>query len=239
MSLSLASSNHVPGQNGTTPIGWNSQWGHFISALAHEIRTPLANIGLSLKLLESMMEGDEQRTYMNIISRNSWKISELVNELLQYHPLEEEHASKYSAQRLLDEVLRVAEDRISLREITVRKKYSEEDCELLIHPRKMKIALNNIIINAIEAMTMERRLLTLAARYVDEGYMIMIEDTGHGISKDDLPRIFTPYFTSKPGGLGLGLATTFGILMSNHAHLSVESEEGVGTRFILLFQHAL
>ena len=66
--------------------------------------------------------------------------------------------------------------------------------------------------------------------------MIQIEDNGCGISKENLKYIFKPYFTNKPGGLGLGLATTYDILQSNHVGVNVESEEGKGTRFILSFE---
>ena len=239
MNLLLPPVNHSVGQNGTAYAAWRAQWDQFVALLSHEIRTSLTNINLSLELLESLIGADEQKMYMDIIARNSWMISGMINELLEYQPLDEDHTNRYSAHQLLEEVLGMAGDRILLKGVVVQKKYSGEDCELLVHPSKMKIALNNIVVNAIEAMTMERKLLTLVAGYIDEGYMIAIEDTGHGISRDDLPHIFTPYFTHKPGGLGLGLSTTYGILMSNRVRISVESEEGSGTRFVLLFQQSV
>lgn len=222
--------------NGTAPTDWKAQWEEFISVLALEVRSPLSNMNLSLELMASLMESDEQKMYMDIISRNFWKVSGLVNELLHYQPLGEEHRGKYSAQRLLDEASAMAGDLIALKDIVVHKSYSGEDCALSVNAHKMKIALNNIVVNAIESMTTKQRLLTLEARHVEEGYMITIGDTGRGISKEDMPKIFTPYFTDRPGRLGLGLSTAFGILMSDHVQVNVESEEGVGTRVILLFQ---
>jgi signal transduction histidine kinase len=236
MNLLHAPSNHSPNENGTTLLGWDDQWVQITTLLAHEVRTPLTNINLSVEMMEPLIENDEQKMYMDIISRNSWRIAGLVDDLLNYKPVGEEALNKYSARRLLDEVLGMAADRIFLKEIVIQKEYFGEDCELLIHPYKMKVALNNIIVNAIEAMTMERRFLTLKAGHADEGYMITIEDTGHGIGKEDLPHIFTPYYTKKPTGVGLGLFTTYGILVSNHVQVSVESEEGSGTRFVLVFQ---
>lgn len=217
--------------------GKKSNFTQVVVALAHEVRTPLLNINLSLELLQSAPDIEEQKMYMEIISRNSRRISCLIDELLQYQPLNEEPADGgYSARQLLDEVLEMAGDRILLRGIQVQKEYAKADCILQVHAGKMRIALNNIVINAIEAMTMERKSLTLATRFVDDGYMIRIEDTGTGISKENLPYIFTPYVTGRAGGLGLGLSTAYSILMSSRVHISVESEEGRGTQFILVFR---
>lgn len=187
--------------------------------LTQKMAPPLTHINLSLELLDSLLESDEQKMYKDILSRNSGRIADLIDDLLQYRPLDEEQIGKCSAQGLLEAVLDMSGDRILLKGVTVQKKYSGEDGQLLIQAHKMKIALNNIVVNAIDAMTTEKRLLTLVARYVDEGYMIMIEDTGHGIRKDDL-------------------AKTYDILTSNYVKLTVESEEGKGTRFVLLFRNS-
>jgi signal transduction histidine kinase len=99
----------------------------------------------------------------------------------------------------------------------------------------MQIALTNIIINAIDAMPSENGELKLTTKSIDGKYIIQVEDNGCGISKANLKHIFKPFFTKKPGGLGLGLATTYHILKSNHVGIDVESEEGKGTLFILSF----
>jgi len=67
--------------------------------------------------------------------------------------------------------------------------------------------------------------------------IIEIEDNGAGISMANLQHIFKPYFTRKPSGMGLGLSTTMETLLANQARVAVQSEEGVGTRFILSFKN--
>src|ERR1700742_3198903 len=98
--------------------------GPLISGLAHEVRSPLANINLSVELLGSLVVDEEQKMYVDIISRNSRRILDLVDELLQDQGLDEELPNPYSAQQLLDEVLELAGDRIFLKGIVVHKKYS-------------------------------------------------------------------------------------------------------------------
>lgn len=207
----------------------------FVSALAHEVRNPLTNINLAVEMLKSAIKDDDQK-YLDIIMRSSVRITDLINELLKNQQADEEQGEKYSIHQLLDEVLDMSADRIMLKHIAVRKDYAAQDCKIALNRPKMKIALTNIIINAIDAMTLERGTLKLATKSMEGKYILQIEDNGCGISKKNLKYIFTPFFTNKPGGLGLGLATTFDILRSNHVGVNVKSEEGTGTRFILLFQ---
>jgi signal transduction histidine kinase len=134
-----------------------------------------------------------------------------------------------------DEVLAMARDRISLKHVTVRKDYALQDCQIALHRQKVKIALTNIIINALDAMPPEGGELRLITKSIGGKYTIRIEDNGCGISQANLANIFKPFFTNKPGGLGIGLATTYDILLSNHVGVTAESEEDVGTSFILLF----
>ena len=129
----------------------------------------------------------------------------------------------------------MANDRIKLKNISVSKDYAIEDCKIVLNRPQMMIALTNIIINAIDAMESEKGELKLVTKSIAGKHVIEIADNGCGISKKDLKYIFTPYYSNKPGGLGLGLATTFEILRLNHIGINVKSEVGEGTRFILLF----
>ncbi len=142
---------------------------------------------------------------------------------------------KYSVDQLLDEVLVMTKDKIKLKNISVRKDYTTLDCKILVNKHKMKMALTNIIVNAIESMHPEKGILKLVTRSMNGQCIIEIRDNGIGIPKANLDKIFQPYFTNKAGGMGLGLSTTLDILRSNRAKVDVQSEEGKGTRFLLTF----
>jgi signal transduction histidine kinase len=206
-----------------------------ISALAHEVRNPLTNINLAIEMLELVTGGDDRKVYLDIIKRSSVRINLLIADLLKYQQLEEIQAEKHSIEELLDEVISMARDRISLKHVIVRKDYALHDCQIALNRQKVKIALTNIIINALDAMPPTGGELKLLTQTGAGKYMISIEDNGCGISEADLANIFKPFFTGKPGGLGIGLATTYDILVSNRIGLTVESEEGMGTIFTLLF----
>ena len=217
------------------PEELQQQPGKFAAALAHEIRNPLTTINLATDMLESAIVDEELIKYLDIIKRNSIRINNAIYELLKYQGNDKEAEKTYPIHLLLDEVLEMASDRLRLKNIVVRKEYAVQDCPMLSDRAMIKIALTNIVINAIDAMPSENGELTLRESSIDGKYALQIEDNGCGISKEDLERIFKPYFTKKPDGLGLGLSTTFDILQSDHVGIKVESEEGKGTRFILLF----
>jgi len=207
----------------------------FTTVLAHEIRNPLTNINLSIEVLEHEMPDDSLKIYFDIIKRSSLRINDLLNEVLKYQPADKVKVETYCIHPLLDEVLEMTRDSIALKDITVFTDYSEQKCLVTMNRPKMKIALTNIIINAIDAMTFHKGVLKLVTNAGNESFTLHIEDNGCGISKDNLKKIFDPYFTNKPGGIGLGLSATYDILVTNFIGVTVKSIEGEGTSFILSF----
>jgi signal transduction histidine kinase len=243
-SLHSPSSNTVPNHKDlglpfpvTKTRGGQSS--RFASALAHEVRNPLTNINLSTDMLRSAITDSELKIYVDIIIRSSMRINHLINELLQYQEIEESETNKHSLHQLLDDVLTLTADRILLKKITVRKEYGAQDGKICVDRGKIGIALTNIIINAIEAMSSQNGELTLVTRSIGNKYVLEITDNGTGIKNEQLKDIFRPYFTNKPGGMGLGLSTTLEILQYNHVVVDVSSEEGRGTCFILFFDKAI
>ena len=207
--------------------------------LTHKVRNPLTNIILAVELLQHHVTSDLQRSYLDIITRASERINTLVTELTEAQQDQHTEEGLHSLHQLLDEVLMMTDDRIRLKNITVIKDYFKEDHSMIQKGVEMKIALTNIIINAIDAMKDQSGVLKLVTTAENGNYSLAIEDNGCGISADDLEHIFNPFFTRKTGGLGIGLATTCDILKANNVKIEVESEEGRGTKFILSFTNAI
>jgi signal transduction histidine kinase len=207
----------------------------FAAALTHEVRNPLTNINLAVEMLQRMDPDGVQKPYLDIIIRASKRIDMLVTELAgKQH--EQEKDGVHSVHQLLEEVLVMAGDRIRLKNIIVSKDYTIQDYRIRGNNPGMKIALTNIIINAIDAMKGQKGMLKLVTTSINGNYILTIEDNGCGICDSDLKDIFRPFFTRKVGGLGVGLAVTSNILKANRVKIDVESEEGRGTKFILSFK---
>jgi len=207
--------------------------GRFLRMLGHEIRNPLTNIDLAISQLAGDNLNEELHDCIDIIQRNSKRINQLLTDLLQAANPGQLNAQLCAPENLLDDTLALAADRIALKNIRVDKDYAPELRPVHADAEKMKIALLNIIINAVEIMEANKGVLLLAIRPTPEGCRIAIRDNGPGISPDHRKRLFDPYFSRKPNGMGLGLASTLNIIQLHGGRIEVNSEPGHGAEFVV------
>lgn len=211
---------------------------NYTLALVHELRNPLNAIMLSVESLQEKLGSNvDDKIFLDIIWRGAKRINSLVTSILESSKFDTNDRIEYSLHRLLDEVLEVVADRINIKGIALCKNYGKHDFKALINEQEMKIALTNIIINAVEAMATNNGQLSVVTKSVSGGdqFVLQIEDNGHGIGEKNLKNLFTSHVTTKKRGMGFGLAATYEILNSNHVEVSVKSREGIGTCFRLLF----
>lgn len=210
--------------------------GRLVRTLAHEVRNPLNNINLSIEQLQSTNSiSEEDHLYLDIIHRNSQRISVLISELLNSSRPSEMEFGQYSLQAILDESLAAALDRITIHKINVRIHYPDKEAWIKADNEKLRIAFLNILINAVEAMQPGEGSLIINVSTLIGFYRVIIRDNGSGISEEHLTQLFEPYFTSKRNGMGLGLAATLNILQAHKAEVDVQSVWGKGTSFIVDF----
>ena len=208
--------------------------GRIARVIAHEIRNPLTNIDLSAGHLENDKLGPEdKKAFLDIIARNSRRINELINELLSATKFSDLQYEEIRVNDLLDETLNEAIDRAQLGHVRINKNYSSDAIFLNVDRSRMVIALLNIIVNAMEAMTGENSVLTLETGEKNGQCIITIRDNGKGMDSETLAKVFDPYFTSKTNGNGLGMTNTQNIILNHKGKIEVVSEEGKGTAFII------
>lgn len=208
-----------------------------VHVLAHEVRNPLNNINLSLEQLVPEVENSDSKVYVDIIQRNSKRIEALINELLSTSRPAEITQASVPLQNIIDDSIAAANDRLMLKKITLYKDFPGENVIVLADAEKLKIALLNIIINAVEAMQPESGKLNVYLKNSEDQAQLIIEDNGCGISEENLSRLFEPYFTAKRNGMGLGLAATLNILQSHQAEVEVQSKINEGSSFIITFKN--
>ena len=215
--------------------------GRIARTIAHEVRNPLTNINLAAEQLKSEIQADYESTgfLFEMINRNSNRINQLISDLLNSTKFSELNFTKVSVNELLDETLNEAKDRVALTDVKVIKKYSDDICDLSVDMDKIKIAVLNIIINALEAMENKPgSQLILETKGEDGKCKIIISDNGTGMDEQALGRLFEPYFTSKPNGNGLGLTNTQNIILNHKGDISVKSKKGGGTAFTISLDFA-
>jgi signal transduction histidine kinase len=211
--------------------------GRVSRTIAHEVRNPLTNIDLSLQQLkeELQTEGEAASQFLDIIGRNSKRINQLITELLNSSKPTQIEVKECNVNELLEDTLQLAIDRIHLKKIRLVKEYGNNIPSVMLDAEKIKTALLNLFINAVEAMEEEKGILTIRTRSAANRCVIEVEDNGIGISKENLENLFVPFFSKKSKGMGLGLTAAQNIIISHKGTIDVESTVGKGTKFTVTF----
>ena len=206
--------------------------GRIARTIAHEVRNPLTNIALASEQLQEMVPANpDSAMLLEMVSRNANRINQLVSDLLNATRFVQLIFSEINANQLIEETLEMAKDRIELKHIKIEKNYSNEIGNLLVDIEKIKLALLNIIVNAIEAMEKEKGILLVKTKKQGDKCVIEIRDNGVGMDEDTLQKLFEPYFTAKSDGNGLGLTNTQNIILNHGGNIKVYSKPGEGTSF--------
>lgn len=212
--------------------------GRLVRTLAHEVRNPLNNIMLSVDQIMHDIRDEDSLVYLNMIHRNSRRINDLISELLNSSRPTEITLEEISMQNVIRNVINDAKDSVILKRIKLDINYPEEAQTVMADIAKLRIALFNIVINAIEAMEEGAGILSIKLSRHHNNMTLVISDNGCGISKENISRLFEPYFTQKRNGMGLGLAFTLNILQAHKANIDVSSAENKGTTFTITFPMA-
>jgi signal transduction histidine kinase len=208
--------------------------GRVARTIAHEVRNPLTNISLAAEQLQEMaIQNNESSMLLDMISRNGIRINQLISDLLNATKVIELNIKKISINKILDMALDMAADRLDLSHVKVEKNYATDICDVALDEEKIKIAFLNIIVNAIEAMEKNKGVLTLTTKNDGDECIVEIGDNGAGMDEDTLQKLFEPYFTNKSQGNGLGLTNSQNIIMSHRGKISVQSEVGKGSLFVV------
>jgi two-component system sporulation sensor kinase C len=212
----------------------------FVQEIVHELRNPLTALKIANDLLrQEQLEGngqsEESRLFSEIIHNNINRLDKLIKELLQEDGADHFSLSKVDLCDVLNMVLQESKERILLEKIEVKKNLTA-GCFILGDSSKLSVAFLNLIINAIEAIKHPKGKIWISAYVTNTRKVhIVIKDNGDGIAKDMQQKIFDPNFTQKSDGVGLGLAHVKAILDLHGGTITVDSEKGIGTAFIIQF----
>lgn len=213
--------------------------GGLAAGIAHEIRNPLAGISGSIELLSQTVNEETDRKLFKIILREIDRLNLLITEFLDYSRPETPPTDPVDLGSLMAEVLESLKTNAQLRADVVQIREFSTGLKILGRRDKLQQAFLNIIINSYQAMTDSAQpRLEIRALTTDSEIELRIRDTGCGMSEKTKLKMFEPFHTTKSKGTGLGLAVTHKILEGHGAKVFVESEQGVGTEFVLTFPRA-
>ncbi|MBN2383054.1 FHA domain-containing protein [bacterium] len=203
-----------------------------VSSIAHEIKNPLSSIQIYTELLQKLHPSKEQFEYCDVILREIQHLLDITNQILDYGQYSSIHYEQCDLIHLIDDVVQLLEQQAHIKKISIKKHYELDHCIVPLDSDKMKQVLVNIIINALQ-VTPDKGLITIRLHVLDHKKIIRISisDTGSGISKEYIDKIFHPFFSNRKGGTGLGLAISQRLIEDHKGRITVESEPGSGTSF--------
>ncbi|HJV36083.1 cache domain-containing protein [Geomonas sp.] len=203
------------------------------AGVAHEMNNPLAIMRGNTEVLEMYLaEGDEGREEVEVISRQIDRMAKIVANLLTFARQRPIRVQEVAIPQLLDDILEQAGHQVDLERIKVARSYAIDLPTIAGDPDKLRQVFINLIVNAVQAMP-NGGVLTLMARIKEGGRSceISVADTGPGIPPEHLDKLFTPFFTTKDQGTGLGLSVSYGIVKDHQGVIKPESRPGEGAVF--------
>ncbi|ORJ62855.1 ATP-binding protein [Geothermobacter hydrogeniphilus] len=212
-------------------MGRLASLGRLSAGIAHEVRNPLTGISLLLDELHDRMldQPDDQQLIRRALEEIE-RLEALVGELLNF-------ASVPKTEKVVGDVVDTVRDTLFLvskplqqQRIRLEQKFSDDLPRIAFDSNKLKQALLNLLANAMDAMP-EGGRLDVSVEPEGDGVAIVIQDTGTGMSAEQLELIFEPFYTSKGEGTGLGLAITHNIISEHGGRIDADSTPGAGSCF--------
>lgn len=207
--------------------------GELAAGVAHEINTPLTSVlGYSELLLERLPPDDPSQKKVAAIIRQAGQARDIVGHLLEFSRQTRPHREPVSLDRVVQETLTLVRQQMKNRQIAIEEEYAVPLPPLQLDVPRMKQAFLNLFTNAAQAMP-RGGTLSVRSEWVGDEVAVQISDTGLGIAADDLPRVFEPFFTTRPvgQGAGLGLSVSLGIVEEHGGRIEVDSKIGKGSTF--------
>jgi len=187
---------------------------------------------LSKKVAGDTFKKEEALGYLSKMESEVSRCSRIIRNLLDFARQTEPMLRLSDINQVIEQVLAMVGHQAKLQNIEVVKEFSPSLPKVMADFDQLQQIFTNLTLNAIQAMPDGGRL-TIRSSAVDGEVRIDVQDTGYGISKENMSKLFTPFFTTKAKdkGVGLGLAVVHGIIERHKGRIKVQSEVGKGTTF--------
>jgi signal transduction histidine kinase len=207
-----------------------SDIGVLAATVAHELRNPLAAIGLAAYNIKRKANNPNFDKHLANIDRKVTESDQIINNLLFYSRLKPSQFETINILDILEESITLIEDGRHKKDISIiRNMDLLKDISLEADPHQIKEVFSNVLNNATDAVPPEKGEIRVIAEIDDEFITIRIEDNGPGISQDIIDKVFDPFFTTKARGTGLGLAVCRQIINMNGGDIGIKKGLTNGT----------
>jgi signal transduction histidine kinase len=205
--------------------------------IAHELRNPLTNVRLAFaQFVDEAGELTPQaETYKSIVNRNLSKIDALLDALLKSYGNVKLHPQPVALRAIAEAALSNVNDRARLEGVTLARQLDGITGELYADVEHLELAVTNVLLNAIEASESKKGEVNLYGKVKGRLIQLVIEDSGKGLP-ENVEKVFSPFYSGRQGGMGLGLTVTRSIIHAHSGELHAENRAEGGARFTLTFE---
>jgi len=202
------------------------------AGVAHEFKNPLNSMRLWLETLKESLPKDEElpKQALQVLDSEIDRLDNVVKRFLNFTRPVEIHLEEVHLADILKEVLQVARPQLERAQVQTAVLLPIDVPAVNVDRQLIKQAIQNLVLNAVEAMPKGGKLSVILSRRSDMAE-ISIGDTGTGIPPEHRAKIFQLFFTTRPGGSGIGLADTFRFVQLHNGSIDFTSEAGRGTTF--------
>lgn len=210
-----------------------SSLGRMAAGIAHEINNPLAGILLySSNMAKKAPEGSQFKDNLEIIIHETIRCRKIIQELLDFSREREPKKEPVNINRTIEKSLAILENEFRLKHLVLDKQLAETLPLTMVDENQLEQVFVNLLINSIEALHNGGCIgVTSGIRLDDDMVMVEISDNGPGIKKNEMDKIFEPFFSTKSNGTGLGLSVSYGIIHQHHGRILVENGLNGGACF--------
>jgi two-component system NtrC family sensor kinase len=218
--------------------------GQLAAGVAHEINNPLGSVLLYADILrtETSEDNQQQREDLQMIIREATRCKAIVNDLLNFSRQNEVLAQDTDINHMLQEMAEENSKQDLFKDVEIRTDLDPDLGPIQADPLQLHQVFTNLMSNAAEAMPDGGRLTLRTRKGTMPGFItVEVQDSGIGIPEENMKKMFTPFFTTKPigKGTGLGLAIIYGIVKMHRGQIGVQSQVGEGTTFTITLREEL
>jgi PAS domain S-box-containing protein len=208
--------------------------GTLAATVAHELRNPLGVIQMAAFNLKRKKADLADDKHIANIEKKVWEGNQIINNLLSYSRIKVPSYEDVDVLQILDECVVTVQNRFqTTHQVTIERNYDARISLIQADPLQLLEIFNNILTNAYQAFSQNAGKIDLIARQENGSFTLGIRDNGVGIEKEDIEKVFVPFFTRKAKGTGLGLSICNELVNLHGGKIEVTSEKDVGTTVLI------
>jgi len=220
---------------------YSEDLGKLAAGIAHEIRNPLTTVKGFIQLLKPELKEMGKEQYANVAIEEINRADMIIGEFLNATKPSDRLRKKISVNKLVKDVIMLYESESILRNIKLLPQFDEKDYSYQLDASRMKQVLINLLKNAMEAIEVSekslKREINITTHAEVDGFSICIEDSGCGMDPGVLSQLFSPFYSTKSNGNGIGLNVCRKIIEDHNGTITVQSKAGQGSIFCITIQN--